>query len=973
VLREFLEKYFAQENYYVLWLLKSNGVAFNKRYSSIDDCITAIQHYDEADDITVYIAVGKFDDNLGVNEKTGRDKVFRLAHQARSFKTLAVDLDVDPSDPKKFPSQKAAVRALYDMCDKTGLPRPSLMNSGTGVHAWWAMDKVVAAQRWVNMSVALMTMFVRHGVKFDASKIKDATMVLRPPETHHKKTSQWKSVRWAKEEPTRSTVELMGVLKDYIPKDAPQPAASKLNKAQSLANQSSILGAIMQQEERTGIITDIAEECEQIRAILASNGATDASGSQVSEPLWRATLGIAKFCIDDEGTAKALSYGHPDYDEADTVEKMHAYKGTGPTLCASFDKHVPNVCENCQYKVRGLSTPLQLTGGTREIVYQNDEGEEEVILRPPGYEWKNNSIMYTDPVSGEDVFVTTYDMWLVSRVTDIEEQSNHAVVACRFPTEGVKYFNLDAPIIAAGGNDLKKELAAKQVYVSGKPDNLQRYLVSFLKQLQANKEADKSYEHFGWQKDGTFLVGDRVYGGPQPAKMHLKPAARKLGEHLTQAGTFDNWKKATAIFSHPDAKKQGYILNQLIGGSVLMPFTKLDGFLVVLLSDESGSLKSTAGKLGVGAWGNHHELIGKVDDTHAAFYKSFGLGANIATNYIDEITLEKDPDRFGSLVMTLQSGRERKRLSSRADDFRDMAKWSMPIVATSNKDIYDLLGTRMNNEAEQMRIMQIRCGRVPFIDDNVERGIKLSSLVDENYGWAGPMFIDTLLGMGDPLETYGKLRDEALVWLQDINKIILKGKERFQFSNLFTSYASGIISKKANIFAFDPIESCEAVLEDFNQERAYRESAEMDGVDTIMLFLSQHADQTLIWTESPKAKYPNHPLPRTAVARIEMQRDSRDVAIRGTIYISKQALKGWCIRNGISSRDLANKLRRAGAAVDEHARKSLFKGVSSMGSTGQVHCLAIDMMSERRLIAATDLGEEGPVAGTNRLVSVDID
>ena len=66
--------------------------------------------------------------------------------------------------------------------------------------------------------------------------------------------------------------------------------------------------------------------------------------AEVSEPLWRAGLSIAKFCSDGSySRSKNIRANTPEYNEADMRKKMDEIKG--PYTCARFDdlerRHMP--------------------------------------------------------------------------------------------------------------------------------------------------------------------------------------------------------------------------------------------------------------------------------------------------------------------------------------------------------------------------------------------------------------------------------------------------------------------------------------------------------------------------------------------------------------------------------------------------------------------------------------------------------
>ena len=78
--------------------------------------------------------------------------------------------------------------------------------------------------------------------------------------------------------------------------------------------------------------------CEQLKYIAMNQ-------SEVSEPLWRAGLSIAKFCVDGDKGAEKISNRHPNYNEAEMRKKLDEIKG--PYTCARFDELNEGTCRDC--------------------------------------------------------------------------------------------------------------------------------------------------------------------------------------------------------------------------------------------------------------------------------------------------------------------------------------------------------------------------------------------------------------------------------------------------------------------------------------------------------------------------------------------------------------------------------------------------------------------------------------------------
>jgi hypothetical protein len=946
---EFLAKVLAPEDNYVLFLARSTGATWNENYTSLEECAKAIEAHNRNQEVTVYMAIGAFADNIAPHHKTGKDYVQRRKHQATRFKTLAVDLDVGEHEGK-YDSQKEAVHSLILACIALGIPKPMIVLSGNGVHAYWPFKESIKADTWEHISLALRAALESEGVKLDVSKVSDRSMVLRPVGAHHKKDpDNWKEVQVVMDAPERSTMEIAEPLAQFNGVINPSTVRKGFKKRQS-----AVMDALA--EGDANIVLADMERCPQLDALLASAGVTDAAGQPVPEPLWRASLGIAKFCEDRSEAAIAFSSGHPDYNYEDTIEKMEGWSGTGPTVCATFESHCPSACETCPHK-GSITSPAQLTGGTDTIEVEDPHtGEQEEVKIPTGYLFKNRNIWYKRPGQDEEEFVAPYPMWITARVTDADEATNSAKIAVEFPREGVKVITIDSALIAAGGNDLRKALADKQVYISSNIDPLKGYFMTYLRKLQDSTEAETSYTHFGWQKNDTFLIGDEVIGAKKMALPHLQGIARSYTDRLSRKGDLSDWVNAGQLFDLPGMEFQNFAATLGLA-SPIHQGAHFPSALVNLYSNDSGSGKTLTGKYGLSAWGDPEILAVQAKDTTNSFYKNFGVLKNMGA-YIDEMTT-MDVDRLREFVMCIQDGKEKGRLKQDASGFRDAASWRMPIITSSNKDMYEMLGKGIAAEAEELRILQLACPRVPYLEEHGDRiGYKLQILLERNHGLAGPLFIAEIIRRGGPEKVF----EQMVAEFEKEFKFKFKGQERFYRGIVIDAYAGGVIYTALGLMKYDFRRGIRAVLREIEVLRQNRTNTARDGFDVLAQFLTERQADIVYFTTTPTNSYAMQPTPRSAIARVELTLDDREQVVSGMIYINRTGFQKWGARNGAEVRSTIEKMRQAGARITEHTRKTLYKGVVGASASGQTHCFAIDIMSNSRLIAACDDSKPDPDA-----------
>ena len=85
---------------------------------------------------------------------TYHTNISRSAKNVNLFKSLWVDLDIGKGTA--YESQVTGIGALKDFCKATGLPKPSIVSSGYGLHIYWAFTESVDYNEWKPLAIALV-------------------------------------------------------------------------------------------------------------------------------------------------------------------------------------------------------------------------------------------------------------------------------------------------------------------------------------------------------------------------------------------------------------------------------------------------------------------------------------------------------------------------------------------------------------------------------------------------------------------------------------------------------------------------------------------------------------------------------------------------------------------------------------------------------------------------------------------------
>lgn len=956
----FLTKVLPGTGNYVL-TLERNKKFWNENFTTLESLVEGIEKIDKTE-TTVFFAVGRYQNNTEVLP-TGRTKVTRKQTDTAGFKTLCCDLDV--GGEHSYADAREAAQALAKFCTDMKMRLPMIVSSGRGLHCYWPLTQELNPEHWTKLSTMLRVAMQDHGIDLDTSKIHDASMVLRPVGAHHKKDpGNWKLVTLKRDcdaADPREYVELLAKYKDVAA--ATTPAKKKSGK------KSEIMDAIM---DGTPVDIDaVGKKCPQIAALLESGGATNAAGKPVDNTMWFHAMGMVKKSAPEnqKDTLIKLCGKHPDFNLEENLNLLDRWKGTGTTLCVTFEKDCPEGCENCEYRGK-LSSPGQLTSGVTEVTMTNPETDTPVTFNlPPRYSIKNGGIFYTPAGADDDIPVSPYMIYVLDRFTDVEEHRQIAKLLVKFPLEGEKVVDLDTLCIAHGGTELAKALALRQIYIPGDVRPLRQYFMTYLQELQKSKPIEMYYRHFGWQTDTQFLGSQGVQGQVEAgALVHYDGPIKDYVKLITKSGDdLDQWVKLTRIFAQPEANFHGLVF-LMMAGSPLMRGSGLASTLVNSYSKESGSGKTITARIGLSIWGQPSKLMRTVNDTDNALYKHFGIMHSLGA-YIDEITT-MDPERLRAFAFTLQEGRERDRVKQSADGFREKVTWQMPLFASSNRDAYEVVGMRYSSEAEKLRILQFTFERLAIFEQKKGLGYEITRFLEANHGFVGPMIIEEIIKRGGP----AKIFDTAYKRFDDKYEFHFTGPERFYQAMMVIADAMGEIMEDMGLIHFDYQQSVRNGLAHIQTLRDQTTESSMSGLDLCQQYLTENANKIVHYREFHRGQSVSgkvmEPPPNTAVARTEVAYDNADKLLGGFIYINRTAFRRWCGQNGVEFQSVLSGLKKEGVRIEENVRKTLFKNVLGASSAGQTYCFSMDVTSHPRLIEANLIDVNPYIDVQNRLTAV---
>ena len=917
---------------------KRDGTKWHKNYhaETIQDLEQEAIRLDTDPGNTVYYGIASYKDNI---EDDG--KVRRTQEKASVFKTLA--FDVDPKDAQKnvvYTSQKDMVRATFESCDKIGLPYPVFVNSGHGMHGYYPLAAEISKTEWIAISTALRDAFTATGLILDTGKICDPSMVLRPPGTHNKKD-------------TVVEVKLLGQLQTFDAYDI-QTKLHAFNKtAQVVASpvkksgrHSSVLDAILQTDFPPSDGKLLETKCAQL-AIVAT------SGGQVAYELWRLAIGVAKHCEDGRTVAHRWSDQHATYSAKETDAKYDGWS-TPPATCKSFDKQNPNVCSGCEHFGR-ITSPIQV--GLPEVSSPVAAPQGLEPKAPKGYSYHGDKIFRV--VAGESQFVSDYILFPSTRYKDAETGKTVCLTECKLPREGWHTFPLSMDVLASV-SDFQAWLINHQMFVYNKVlvEEMRRYMLTYLQELQLEIESDTMSSSFGWADDtcGGFILGGKLVTRTDTRDVRLANAAADFTGDLVPRGDRDKWIQATSMFNEPGMDIFGMVFLMSIG-SPLMVGSGLKSVLVNMFSENSGTGKTTTGLMALSMYGNPHKLMLTVQDTDNSVFKSMGVYGNLPV-YVDEITNINDdsPGRLGRIAYFITQGREKRRMN-KDGGFQESVEWESITASSSNKNMYSLLGNQMTFEGESMRILQFTVPDTALFksNDGSTFGYEMSMFLKSNYGLVGEEFVRAIQMGGGPADIYAKAQ-------KDFTKkfdFTFTGKERFWQSAMVVGYAAGRITKALGLTKFD-IDACvRAGLLQIRRLRSELDDEKLDGFDTLGLYMGEHASKTVVFKKNTQLTNGGaviNPPPYEAVARVEALCDHKNPFISGRLFINQVHFNSWCNERGVDRKGVFAELMTQGVVIHKDRRIALMRGTEK--PLPAVRVFEIEMQHQRFLtiMQQNDLG-----------------
>lgn len=901
---EFLRAVLADTGFYCVVGLKRDGSApIQKFYPSIEAAV----------DVATQLQNNGYDAYYALATYTNGDS--RRGDNAQALKSFFLDLDCGVGKP--YNTQADAIAALKAFCKVVELPRPTVVNSGRGVHVYWPLQMPVSVTQWLPVAQSLKALCTEHQLHADPAVTADVARILRVPGTLNYKDTPPSPVAVVATGESLTFEAFEGVVGSAAPLRSYTPREMDADTA-------ALLGGFVSRFKKILIKTAAGSGCQQI-----GHAVTDQAN--IEEPLWRAALSVANYCVDRDKAIHLISKGHPEYDPAVTEKKAADTKG--PYTCASFEKLNPGGCANCPNK-GVIRSPIVLGREIEEATPEDNIVTEKLADVPtapaqvyvipkypaPYLRPKNGGVAKRVRGEDADIEVPIYhnDIYVVRRMVD-QETGEAVLVRLHLPKDGVREFTI--PLTAIGSKEeFRKHIAAKGVAMV-KVDELMYYISDWVNHLQLNSAADVAKRQFGWTDENftSFVVGEKeIFADRIEMNPPSKPTSR-LFPKFRSRGTLAEWRDMVDFFNKP-----GFELHQFaIGlgfGSPLMSFTALNAAMVHLWSAESGLGKTTLLHCAAGIWGDPSEVTTTEDDTlntrmnRAEVYKNIVLP-------MDEIT-SAAAKGLSDMLKSYTHGHQRNRLDASANVERIRgAIWQQLCLSTGNRSLIEVISAyKALPKAEAQRVLELEVSEVTLPSKDITD--ELSMRLRQFYGTACIPYMQYVMkdisGARNLFEAVKHKLDTA---------IGLTAKDRF-YSAIAAAPTTGLtLAKRADLHDFKISRIVEWLIETMKTAKVSVGAIDTGPETVLTNFLTENYNNILRIksTEDNRQAYNDTDVliipdstPRISlIARYEY-----DIKV---LYIMIKPFKDWCSKQQLNYHTVVGQLS-AGRTKAVIKKKHMGKG-----------------------------------------------
>ena len=854
--------------------------------NSTEEIIPALKKFPE---LNTYHSLGAYQ---GLT--SGKIHSVKSLEGCTGVKAFGFDLDVGDT-PDKYDSLEEAYADLARVVDEGLMPEPRwTIYSGGGLQFYHVLGGSHGSQVlggdanidglpeevWSSRFQQLRAHLSQH-LKIDRTVGSHPYRLLRSPCTPN----------WKYDEPVDPVIlnETPGPLLDLAWLDtleSPKPV-SKVSKSDDASLQC----------DRPVPLKQVLKACAAMREQY------DTKGVKTSYPVWLATGNICAHTFEFRKGFHHLSKDHPDYDKTETDDKFTEIvnnTASGPFGCDHFgdvnDKNSP--CHGCWANKAGLRNPIS---AARQL------GKKPA---PPPEERQANldevAELEAEELNEDNNYGIPQHHLPEDYYTDGECIQNDDGPVCDHFWVKPLQFNQDREIgnILVSNNRIDwTTVAARKLampnQLSGELMNIgimvyqDKETMMYVRQASLLDQRTVESNKFGWDSEfqSVYLPTGVLGETPTEPSQDLIRLQRKWG---SQKGDLEGWLEAVQIYGRPG--QEAYLMTLLASlASPLLAYHNLEKGVIMSLTGQGGTGKTTALKAASSVWGTPLSTLSSMSSTFVATRIYLGLCGNLPM-VLDEIT-QMQPEDLKKFALEISQGLGRERGTKDAS-LAHSEQWQLNCLTTSNVSVHAKLAELVDvGSADMNRVIEIPVVQSEHV--SLQQGNDLLKGIRENHGHAGEAFLKHI--MTKDIEQERKLFARMLDAF--VKKDNLQGRDRFTYSLIGSCYwTHKRIKEVLPAFPGDPDE-----MFLWMRDRLQRNNRFIQDVLTVRIpdaddFILEYLQESLIISKMGEKGYPES-----------------GQSMKGYVYdldewvvVPKATLDGWCRRHQLKSRTVLERWGHSG-------------------------------------------------------------
>lgn len=886
----------------------------------------------------VYFGVAKYETDAN-----------RTKENVKALKAFWLDIDCGPAKaevnpdtgrPDGYIDQETGLAAMQNFCKLVGLPKPTLVDSGRGLHVYWPLTEEISRAEWEVVADRFREVCRKQDFYVD-DKVFEVARILRVPGTYNFKDdtpNEVSIVATGKPVTLEQFRSILGVTK-VAQKEFPEWAQSADNQAIQ-NNIGYSFKRIMQRSVK-------GDGCKQLLHAYQNQ-------EHLSYYEWFYALSVAAMCEDADEAVHKLSSEYPDYDRDMVDDKVATIRMA--TSCAKFQSTNPELCEGCPH-LGNITGPKQLGKVLKKAPSSSVESKGNVLVldgdeqrMPEDYKYPypfqrgaegpglwalNKNKSKKDDGAAEEVepvLVYARDLFVI-KIMDDPVEGNVIVIRHHLPHNVTKEFAVPMAKVTSK-DDLRRALSARGVVCYGsKFDLLQQYILGRVQLLQDKEREQIMRQQFGWADNNScFIIGTQEIHADKTLFSPPSKVTRPIAKFMGPAGSFEKWKEVWDLYNQPGLEPVAFAALSAFG-SPLLPLLNSTGAVINLFNPRSGTGKTTVLNMINSVYGHPQQLRLKRIDTSNGMQQWIGTLKNIPAT-IDEFT-NINAAELSEFLYSLSNGKGKERMLAGTNELRENnTTWQSISVATANASFAEKLSIEKNSpEGELMRLIEYPIEKVAAAD-TVHAKHMFDMVLAENYGHAGPIFVRYAV------QNMERIRNELLETREKIDRELqLENRERFWSTTGAANLTGGKVAKGLDLMSWDLDRIYTFYCRLVDQLRKDSVAPASDARQVVADYLYRHMQNILVVDSGRDLRsgkafdvFPKREPKGELLIRIEP--DTK------RMYIIAPSFKQHCVKYQINYNATLKELKSQGAIVG-NGNVRLSKGTNIPGDS--IHCLWFDI------------------------------